>query len=72
MMVPLDIKNTDIKVEVSEFKGKMRVDIRKWYQEKDSGEWKRSPKGLNITIDEWNLFKDQFKDIESYIKEQLP
>ena len=71
MMVPLDIKNTDIKVEVSEFKGKMRVDIRKWYQEKDSGEWKRSPKGLNITIDEWNLFKDQFKDVESYIKEQL-
>ncbi len=71
MMVPLDIKNTDIKIEVSEFKGKMRVDIRKWYQEKDSGEWKRSPKGLNITIDEWNLFKDQFKDVESYIKEQL-
>lgn len=72
MMTPLDIKDTDIKIEVSEFKGKMRVDIRKWYQEKDSGEWKRSPKGLNITIDEWNLFKAQFKDIESYIKEQLP
>jgi hypothetical protein len=72
MMTPLDIKDTDIKIEVSEFKGKMRVDIRKWYQEKDSGEWKRSSKGLNITIDEWNLFKNQFKDIESYIKEQLP
>lgn len=71
MTAPLDIKNTDVKVEVSEFQGKMRVDIRKWYQDKNSGEWKRTAKGLNITVEEWELFKNQMDDISSYIKEEV-
>jgi hypothetical protein len=71
MTAPLDIKNTDVKVEVSEFQGKMRVDIRKWYQDKNTGEWKRTAKGLNITLEEWESFKNQINDISSYIKEEV-
>ena len=29
---------TDIKIEVSEFKGKKRVDIRRWYKMEDGKE----------------------------------
>ena len=71
MTSPLDIKNTDIKIEVSEFQGKKRVDIRKWYQDKNSGEYKRTQKGLNITTEEWESFLNQIEDIKSFVKENL-
>lgn len=72
MDTPLDIKETkDIKVEVSEFRGEKRIDIRRWYQDKDSGEWKRTSKGLNMSVDEWDSLVEQFEDIKSYIKENL-
>jgi len=72
MESPLDIQNTkDIKVEVSEFRGENRVDIRRWYQDKTTGEWKRTGKGLNVSVEEWEAITEQFKDIQEYIKESL-
>jgi len=72
MDTELDIKYTKgIKVEVSEFRGEKRVDIRRWYQDKDSGEWKRTSKGLNMSVDEWGSFLEQLEDIKDYIKESL-
>lgn len=48
------IKGTDIKVSISLFKGKYRVDIRKFWD--DDGEMKPSTKGINMTIDEFKTF----------------
>lgn len=53
---------------VSEFRGKMRVDIRKWYQNKD-GEWKGTPKGINLTLEQWDDFVASFEDIQNFVKE---
>lgn len=57
-------------VQVSEFKGKMRVDIRKWWQNKEDNKFYRSPKGLNITTDEWDDFVAQIGEIDSFVREQ--
>lgn len=71
MTSPLDIKETkDIKVEVSEFQGKQRVDIRRWYQDKKTGEWGRTGKGLNMSVEEFEALVEQMKDICSYVIEE--
>ncbi len=51
---------TDIRVEVSEFKGKKYVSIRKWY-EKDG---KTLPgKGISMTADDWKDFVSKWESI---------
>ena len=70
MDAPLELKGTkDIQVEVSEFRGEKRVDIRRWYQDKNSGEWKRTQKGMNMSLEEWEEFCNQFEDIMEYVQE---
>ena len=63
-----DVTNTDIKVEVSEFKGQMRVDIRKWYVDKSSNEWVRTAKGINMSVKEWEELKNQMSAISSHVE----
>ena len=58
----------EIKIEVSQFNGNTRVDLRKWYQDK-SGEWKRTGKGLNVSLEEFEAIKEQFTDICDYVTE---
>lgn len=66
----LDLKgHGEIKVEVSDFNESVRVDFRKWYQDKQSGEWKRTGKGLNLSLDEFNSLKEQFEDICEYVSD---
>lgn len=68
---PLEIKETkDIRVEVSEFRGEKRVDIRRWYQEKGTGEWKRTGKGLNLSLEEYNALCNQWTDVMEYVQEE--
>jgi len=45
-----DIKNKKglIRVVKTEYRGKFYVDIRKYYQDNDSGEWKPTPKGISV------------------------
>ena len=55
----------DIRVEVSEFKGKKYVGIRKWY-EKDG---KMLPgKGISMTPSEWGEFAARFEDVKKDIE----
>lgn len=67
----LEIKDTkDIQVEVSEFRGKKRVDIRRWYQDKETGEYKRTSKGLNMSLDEFEALCEQWNDVMEYVQEE--
>lgn len=68
----LELKNTkDIQVEVSEFRGEKRIDIRRWYQDKNSGEWKRTQKGINMSVEEWQAFLEQIEDVKEYVNDNL-
>ena len=53
---------------VSEFKGKVRVDIREFYMT-DEGERKPGKKGISLSMDEWKKLTSQVDDIEKKIKE---
>lgn len=68
--VGIEIKGTDIRVEISDFRGKTRVDFRRWYNDKTSGELARTSKGLNVTLEEWELIKETIPEITNYIKER--
>lgn len=54
-------------VEVSEFRGKKRVDIRRWYQNK-LGEMNRTTKGLNVEMSEWNDIVARFDEIKEFVE----
>jgi hypothetical protein len=40
-----------IRVQKNEFKGKHYIDVRKFYQDKDTEEWKPTRKGISIPVD---------------------
>ncbi len=61
------VKDTDIKVSISMFKGKYRVDIRKYWD--DKGEMKPSPKGVNMTVDEFKTLTEMIPSLQEKILE---
>lgn len=44
-------KREQIRIEVNEFRGQDLVDIRIYYQDQDSGEWKPSKKGIAFRVE---------------------
>ncbi|KAL8602282.1 hypothetical protein ACOMHN_022795 [Nucella lapillus] len=52
---------------VSEFRGKVLVSIREYY-EKD-GDLRPGKKGISLTLDQWNALKDHMGDIEEAIRQ---
>lgn len=52
---------------VSEFRNKVRVDIREYYLN-DDGEKKPGKKGISLSLEEFNKMKDLLPKIESAIK----
>ena len=61
----------DLFLEVTEFKGKRRVDLRKYYHNKE-GEALPTKKGISFTVEEWEDFAAQLDDIQKFVKERLP
>ena len=59
------LQDSDIRVSISMFKGKYRVDIRKFWE--DHGEMKPSPKGINMTIDEFDLLTEMIPSLQEKI-----
>lgn len=60
----------NIFLEISEFRGQKRVDIRKWFMIA-SGEWKRTNKGINLSIEEWNNFAAQVSDMKEFVEAHI-
>jgi hypothetical protein len=49
---PIDKKGQNRRrVTVSRYRGKVRVDIREYYQDED--EWKPGRKGVSLDLDQW-------------------
>lgn len=44
-------KREQIRIEVNEFRGQDLVDIRVYYQDQDSYEWKPSKKGIAFKVE---------------------
>ncbi|XP_043929376.1 activated RNA polymerase II transcriptional coactivator p15 [Protopterus annectens] len=54
-------------VSVREFKGKVLIDIREYWMDKD-GDMKPGKKGISLSPEQWNQLKDQMSDIDDAIK----
>ncbi|XP_027195517.2 single stranded-binding protein c31A [Dermatophagoides pteronyssinus] len=54
---------------VSEFKNKVRVDIREFYLNED-GERKPGKKGISLSMDEWKKIVENMDKIKKMIKDQ--
>ncbi|XP_076466046.1 activated RNA polymerase II transcriptional coactivator p15-like [Babylonia areolata] len=51
---------------VSEFRGKVLVSIREYY-EKD-GDLRPGKKGISLSLEQWNSLKDHMEDIDKAVK----
>ncbi|CAN0475650.1 unnamed protein product, partial [Ectocarpus sp. 12 AP-2014] len=54
-------------VDVREFKGKIYVDIREYY-EKD-GEMRPGKKGISLSTEHWEVLKENMDDINAKVEE---
>ncbi len=64
-------KNRGEKIVFSlgEFKGKKRIDIRTYFVgEEDSETWKPTKKGINISIEQWQEFKELIKEVDNSLE----
>ncbi|XP_031564530.1 activated RNA polymerase II transcriptional coactivator p15-like [Actinia tenebrosa] len=53
-------------VSVREFKGKVLVDIREFYEDK-SGDLKPGKKGISLQLEQWEKLKELMDDIDEAI-----
>mmetsp|Transcript_3080 Transcript_3080/g.5663 ORF Transcript_3080/g.5663 Transcript_3080/m.5663 type:complete len:207 (-) Transcript_3080:330-950(-) len=56
------------KCSVREFKGKTLVDLREYYEDKNTGEEKPGKKGISLSTEQWLALKDAADDIDEAVK----
>ena len=56
----------DIYITVSEFMGKNRVDIRKYF-DSGAGEMKPTQKGISLTVEQWDALMSQQVDLRAFV-----
>lgn len=56
-------------IELSKFKGNVRVDLRKWFQPTGTNENVRTKNGLNVSKDEWDAIIEQIGKIDLFVQE---
>jgi len=59
----------DMCVQVEKYRGKVRVDVRKWYQN-GSSEFARGRNGLNVEISEWDQLMAKIVEINEFVQAQ--
>lgn len=55
-------------VQISKFKGKVRIDIREYYQDDDE-EWKPTKKGLSLDVKQWEKLQGLIPLINEAVNE---
>lgn len=61
--------NEKIIFSVSEFKGKNYANIRIYYED-DEGEWKPTKKGVTVSLDTFQEFKENLERLEAFLNEK--
>ena len=65
---PISQTGTSLRqVQISKFKGKVRVDIREYYD--NDGEWKPTKKGISLDTKQWKKFTSLIGLIDDAIEE---
>lgn len=59
----------DTYAEVSKFKGKVYVGLRRWFKA-DDGTWYRTKNGLNMPIDDFGNMFLKMDDLKAFILEE--
>jgi len=57
-------------LEVSEFKGRLFVNIREWYTDKATGELKPGKKGIALNPLQWDEIKNASKYVDKLLKKK--
>ncbi|MCB1138359.1 MAG: transcriptional coactivator p15/PC4 family protein [Leptospiraceae bacterium] len=60
-----------LRLELSEFKGRKLFNIRIWYQDKESGEYRPTAKGVTIRPDQFAAFKQAILEAEPEINQAV-
>nr|CAH8827527.1 unnamed protein product [Trichobilharzia regenti] len=53
---------------VRDFRGKVFVDIREYYEDKSSGELKPGKKGISLNLEQWEYLKSSINDLDEDVK----
>lgn len=56
-----------IRVEVSEYKGQKYLNLRIWYMDKNSNDYRPTQKGIAVRPDLYNQIKDAVLEAESHL-----
>ncbi|XP_014231528.1 activated RNA polymerase II transcriptional coactivator p15 [Trichogramma pretiosum] len=57
-------------VTIRTFKGKLLVDIREKYMDKNSGDLKPGKKGISLNVENWKQFYDIVEEVNEAVKSQ--
>jgi Transcriptional Coactivator p15 (PC4) len=60
----------DVFANVSQFRGKPRIDLRKWYETKE-GELAPGKNGLNVDVETWNDIVSKWEEIKEFVEKEL-
>jgi len=60
-----------IRIEISEFKGQSYLNLRVWYTDKNSGEYKPTQKGITVKPELFSQLKEAILKAEPEIKKLL-
>jgi hypothetical protein len=64
--------NGSKRITVSAFNGKINVQLREYYEDKSSGEWKPGKKGIALNLHEWHQLKKHATQASTSLQENQP
>jgi len=60
-----------VRVEISEYKGTTYFNLRIWYTDKETGEYKPTQKGIAIKPELYPMLKEAVLEAEVFIKDAI-
>ena len=54
-------------VRLRAYEGHPLIDVRIWYQDKQTEEWKPSPKGISISVDHYEELRAAIERIDEFL-----
>jgi hypothetical protein len=54
-------------VRLHVYEGNPLIDVRVWYEDKQTGEWKPSPRGIAVSVDLYDELRAAIEHVEDFI-----